>query len=209
MSTQTLTKPRPGGPREALEPSNTLPPEPIYPARVKLASKLSELEHALANLDDYRGKAARAAIDEQEALDNVKLSESEAALAISRAQNVKSIYASRTQNKEKAIVSLAAELANAINATAGELRGLVSTEVARRREVIGARVLEALEAVDNPHRGPVLAQMLEFSGPIVRVLRLNPAYQIVTPGNNEALMQTAKDVLSKFGIAVAATGETV
>jgi hypothetical protein len=209
MSTQTLTKPRPGGAQEAREPSNALPPAQIYPARIRLTAKLSEFERALADLDDYRGKAARAAIDEQEALDSTKLSESEVALTISRSQNTKSVYASRTANKEKAIVALAAELANAINATAGELRGLVNAEVARRREIIGARVLEALEAIDNPHRAPVLAQMLEFSGPIVRVLRLTPAYQITTPGNNEALMQTAKDLLSKFGIAVAATGENL
>ena len=209
MSTATLMKARPGGPREEEEPSKALPPAQIYPARVKLASKLAEFERALADVESYKAKAARAAIDEQEALDNVNLSESEAALAISRAQNVKSIYASRTANKEKAIVTLSSELANAINATAGELRGLVSTEVARRREVIGTRVLEALEAIDNPHRAPVLAQMLEFSGPIVRVLRLTPAYQIVTPGNNDALMQTAKDLLSKFGIAISATGENL
>jgi hypothetical protein len=205
----TLTKARHTGPQEAREASTALPPAQIYPARVRLTTKLAELERALADLEDYRGKAARAECDEQEALDNVKLSESEAALAISRAQNVKSIYASRTKNKEVALTTLSGELAKAINETAGELRGLVNAEVQRCREIIGARVLEALEAVDSPHRAPILAEMLQFSGPIQRVQRLTPPYQTATVGNNEALVQTAKDVLSKFGIAVTAAGETL
>jgi hypothetical protein len=209
MSTQTLARAPRAGAQASQTASVELPTAQIYPARIRLTAKLSEFERALADLEDYRGKAARALCDEQEALESTKLSESEAALAISRSQNVQSIYASRTANKEKAIVTLSSELATAINATAGELRGLVNQEVARRREIIGARVLEALEAVDSPHRAPALAEMLQFSGPIVRVVRLTPAYQITTPGNNDALMQTAKDVLSKFGIAVAAAGENL
>jgi hypothetical protein len=209
MSTQTLTKASKASAHEALEPSRALPPEHIYPARVKLASKLSEFELALADLDDYKGRAERARIDEDRAMEDQGLSETEAAEKIQTSQLQRNVYKARQTQREKAIVALAAELATAINATAGELRGLVNQEVARRREIIGARVLEALEAVNSPHRAPVLAQMLEFSGPIQRVLRLNPAYQITTPGNNENLVQTAKDLLSKFSVATTAAGETI
>jgi hypothetical protein len=184
-------------------------PEPIYPARGRLTGKLMEFERAIADLEDYKARAERARIDGDRAMEDAESTESQAAAEISRCQNEQNVYRARQAQREKAITTLSGELAAAINATAGELRGRVNLEVQRRREIIGARVLEAIEAVDSPYRAPAVAEILQFSGPIQRVLRLNPSFQIATVGNNEALVQTAKDVLSKFGVAVAAAGETI
>jgi hypothetical protein len=206
MSTATLMKARPAGPREAEEPSMALPPAQIYPARIRLTAKLSEFERALADVEDYRGKAARALCDEQEALESTNLSESEAALAISRAQNVKSIYASRTANKEKAITALSGELSKAISDANCELRGLINIEVDRRRGIISARVLEAIEAIDRPHRAVVVAELLRYSGPIERILVLGPAPLTSMPGNNDYLVGQARDTLKKFETMIAEGG---
>jgi hypothetical protein len=202
----TLTKPRPGGAQEAEEPFRALPPAQIYPARVKLASKLSEFERALADVEDYKAKAARAQRDEEEALDNVRMSESEAVLTISRSQNTKSVYASRTQNKEKAITAMSGELSKAISEANCELRGLINTEVDRRRGIISARVLEAIEAIDRPHRAVVVAELLRYSGPIERILVLGPAPLTSMPGNNDYLVGQARDTLKKFETMIAEGG---
>jgi hypothetical protein len=114
---------------------------------------------------------------------------------------VKSVYASRTQNKEKVILTLSSELAKATNEAAGELRGLVSNETRRREEIFNARVIEALqvgEAVDSRRMGPELSDLMHFCGPIQAVRALGPLPTLVQPGNNENLLHSAKDVLTKF-----------
>jgi hypothetical protein len=63
------------------------------------------------------------------------------------------------------------------------LQGLVNHEVDRRREIISARVLEALEAIDGRHRDPVLAEMLQFSGPIERARKPFVTAYIATTRN--------------------------
>ena len=202
MSTATLTKPRA---QEAAEPSKAVPPAQIYPARLQLTAKISEFEMALANLEDYRSKAARAQRDEEEALDNGKLTEGQAADSISRAQNLKAVYSSRTANKEKAIAALSSDLTNVIRQSHSELQGLVNREVERRREVIGARVLEVAGATDTNRPGlkPALADLLDYSEPILRVRALAPRPLITLSGNSESLVQSSKDVLEKYTAVIA------
>ena len=165
---------------------------------MKLSAKVAEFERAEADLEDYRGKAARAQRDEAEALESTELSEEQAAQAIGRAQSLRSVYLSRTQNKEKALEAFKPELAASLNAASGELRQVVNLELQRRKEIVTARVLEAIEAIGGgARREMALGQLLEFSGPVQRVAVLGPAPYIYTK-NDSGLGASAKAILEAF-----------
>lgn len=195
MTTQTLEGPQTGiGERGGA----SVEIAPIYPARMKLSAKVAEFERAEADLEDYRGKAARAQRDEAEALESPELSEEQAAQAIARAQSLRSVYLSRTQNKEKALEAFKPELAASLNAASGELRQVVNLEVQRRKEIVTTRVLEAIEAIGGgARREMALAQLLEFSGPVQQVAVLGPAPYIYTK-NDSGLGASAKAILEEF-----------
>jgi hypothetical protein len=165
---------------------------------VKLSAKLAEFERAEADLEDYKARAARATVDEDRALEDQQLSESEVAERISKAQNERNVYKARQTQREKAITALGAELASAINECSGELRLLVNREVIRRKRIITERVLAALEPVaGGARRQMALEQLLEFSGPVQLVMVLGPAPYIYT-ARDTGLDHTAKDILEKF-----------
>jgi hypothetical protein len=208
MSATTLVKPRPGGAQEAERPVAE-PPEKLHPARATLATKLAELEKALSDLADYEAKSARAERDEQQALDNAKLSESEAADAISRAQSLKAVYKSRTANRQQVIAALSKEVSEALRLANGELTQLVNAERERREVIFGDRVVAALEVGNavNPSRLKYeLAGVLQFCGPIQLIQALAPSTGIVTPGNAEGLVSIARDTLGKFERVIAESG---
>ena len=197
MTTELLEGSKTGA-QERQKTSDAIPREPIYPARVKLAAKAAEFERAEADLEDYRGKAARAQRDETQALESTELSEEQAAQAISRAQNLRSVYLSRTQNKEKALEALAPELAAALNESVGELRQVVNLELQRRKGIVTARVLESIEAIGGgARREMAIGQLLEFSGPVQRVAVLGPAPYIYTK-NETGLGASARAILEAF-----------
>jgi hypothetical protein len=203
MSTQLASPPikaRPTGAREAQEPSKTAPPAQIYPARAQLTAKLAEFERACSELDDYKARAERARIDADRAMEDSQLSETEAAERIQTSQLQGNIYKARQAQREKAIASLSGDLTSVIRQASGELQGLVNREVDRRREILGARVLAAAGATDTTRPGlkPALADLLDYSEPILRVQALAPRSLITLSGNPESLVQSSKDVLEKY-----------
>ena len=115
-------------------------PAPIYPGRVKLSAKVAEFERAEADLEAYKARAARAAVDEDRALEDQQSGESQVAKRISKLQNEQRVYKARQAQREKALESLKPELASAINEASGELRQMVDQELRRRKGIITERV---------------------------------------------------------------------
>jgi hypothetical protein len=208
MSTQLASPPvkaRPSGAREAEAPSKAAPPAQIYPARVQLTAKLSEFERACSELDDYKARAERARIDADRAMEDPDLTESEAAERIQTSQLQGNIYKARQAQREKAIATLSSDLTSVIGQANSELQGLVIREVDRRREIIGARVLAAAGATDTSRPGlkPALADLLDYSEPILRVQALAPRSLLTLSGSPENLTQSSKDVLEKYTAVMA------
>jgi chromosome segregation ATPase len=214
MSTQLASPPvkvRVSSAQETEEPSRAVPPAQIYPARVQLTSKLSEFEKAISELDDYKARAERARIDADRAMEDPQLSETEAAERIQTSQLQGNIYKARQAQREKAIAALSSDLTNVIRQANSELQGLVNREVERRREIIGARVLEVAGATDTSRPGlkPALADLLNYSEPILRVQALAPRPLITLSGNSESLVQSSKDVLEKYSAVIAEAARTI
>jgi hypothetical protein len=208
MTTQTLTKPRPGG-AGAAQSATVAPPEKLHPARGKLAAKLDQLEHAMGDLSDFTARAERAGIDENRAMEDEGLSEAEALEKIQTAQLQKNIFKARIANREKAVTTFSKELATAINESNNELRGLVNAEVERREGIIGERVVAALEvgtAIDPTRMKKELWDLIQFSGPVQVVRALAPRLGVVQ-GTPESLVLMAKEILGKFALVIAEAGK--
>jgi len=204
MTTLTLE-----GPEIGAEEQQTASPEPLYPARVKLSAKLAEFDRATADLEDYKGRAARAELDEAQALEDEQLSEREIAERITKAQNEKHVWKVRQTRIERRVLALSAELPGAINGCIGELRQLVNLELQRRNAIITARVLEAIEAVSaGPFRQMALEKLLGFSGPVQRVAILMPEPHIYSV-REERLDCAARSILENFERMVTEIGREI
>jgi hypothetical protein len=145
-------------------------------------------------------------------MEDSQLSETEAAERIQTSQLQGNIYKARQAQREKAITALSSDLANVIRQSHNELQGLVSGEVARREDIIRARVIDALQvgkAVDPRRMGPELADLMYFCGPVQEIRALGPSPVIPAAGNNEILVQAAKDVLTKFEKVIAEAAKTI
>lgn len=200
MATQLLDAPQTG--TEAA-------PAPIYPGRVKLSAKLLEFERAEADLEAYKARAARAALDEDRALEDQQSGESQVAERISKLQTEQRVYKARQVQREKALEALKPELASAINEASGELRQMVDQELRRRKGIITERVLAALEPVTGgARREMAIGQLLEFSGPVRRVAVLGPAPYIYTARDN-GLGASVKAILDAFEQLVVEGGKQI
>ena len=201
MTTQTLTKPRPGGAGAAQAVSVVAPQEKLLPAKSKLEKVLGDYQKAAQDLDDSRGHLARAETDEQTALNDPDLGLEDAGNRVAVAQRSIQIYRARVANREKSVAAIFKELATAINESTLELRGLTNAEIERREGIFGERVVAALEvgtAIDPSRMKHELWELLQFCGPIQVVRALAPSSAIVQPGNAGGLVDMAKDILSKF-----------
>jgi hypothetical protein len=138
-------------------------------------------------------------------MEDAGLTETEAAERIQTFQLQGNVYKARQTQREKAIAVLSGELTNAIGQANRELQGLVNKEVDRRREIIGARVLEVAGATESNRPGvaPALADLLDYSEPILRVQALAPRSLLGLSGNSESLVQSSKDVLEKYTAVMA------
>jgi hypothetical protein len=207
MSTQTLAKPREAAPQEAPRASIMESPAHLYPARVRLTAKLSELQKALEDLEDYKSRAELAGLEATRAMEDSALSETEAAEKIQTQQLARNVYQARQAQREKAISALSAELKTAIGQASMELQGLVNQETARRVEIIGMRILTALDPRDEPGLKPALSKLLDYSLPIVRIRSLAPSPVVLN--THEYLVQAARDNLNKFAHVLAASEEKI
>jgi hypothetical protein len=182
---------------------------PLYPARVKLSATLADFERAEAELEDYKGRAARAAADEDRALEDQALTEKEVAERITKSQNERNVYNARQMRIERRVRALELELPGAINGCIGELRQLVNLELQRRNEIIAARVLEAIEAVSaGPFRQMALEKLLGFSGPVQRVAILMPEPYLYS-ARDERLDHVARAILENFERLVPQIGKEI
>lgn len=102
---QLLAKRAPGGAQEA-ERRVAEPPEKLYPARATLATKLDQIERAQKDLSDFTARAERAGVDENRAMEDETLSETEAAEKIQTAQMQKNVMKVRIAIARKQLSSL-------------------------------------------------------------------------------------------------------
>jgi hypothetical protein len=207
-ATQTLKNSATTAPKAV----NAAPPEKLLPARGKLTAKLDQLERAMGDLADYTARAERAGVDENRAMEDETLSESEALEAIQTSQLQKSVFKARITNREKSITNLSGELATAIREGTNELRGLTNAETAKREKIIGDRVIAALgmgNAIDPRLMARELAEILRFSEAIQLVRALAPSTEVVQVGNTENLVSLAKDILSKFERVIVEAGREI
>jgi len=192
--------------------SEAMPPEKLHPARGKLATKLDQLERALGDLADYTARAERAGVDENRAMEDEHLSETEAAEKIQTAQLQKSVFKARIANREKAIAAFSKELAVAITGGTNELRGLVNAEVDRREGIIGERIIAVLQvgnAIDPTRMKKELFGLLQFCGPVQVVRALAPPLGVVSQGDTGNLVEIAKDILTKFEQVIKEAAKTI
>ena len=205
MTTQTMKN----AVTTALKAVDMAPPEKLFPARAALATKLDQIERAQKDLSDFTARAERAGVDENRALEDETLSESEALEAIQTAQMQKSVFKARIAAREKAVAALSKELGTAVTGGVNELRGLVNAEVERREGIIGDRIVEVLQtgkAIDPTLMTRELAQLLAFSGPLQVVNALAPP-SYVEQGNTENLVAAAREILGKFERVIVEAGK--
>jgi hypothetical protein len=191
------TKARPGGAGERRGPSVALPPAQIYPARSKLTAKLAEYERALADLEDYKGRAERAAIDEDRAMADSQLTEKEAAERISHAQNERNVYQARQAQREKAMAAFLTELKTVLDAAHREFSNAVRVERTRVRDILAQRVASAGQLED--YSAVDLDELLDFSGPLreLRALEINST-SILFCDRPELISGMARKVLGAY-----------
>ena len=146
----------------------------------------------------YEAKECRAQADQDMALDNNSLSEEEVAEKVGAAQRTREIYTARTANKQVAVTKLLGELETAIKAAQVELSVLVGEELGKRRQIISERVLAVLKPTGAPGQHLFLNDMLDYSAPILDIAALSPAPFTSFNGNEEYLLETAKETLSRY-----------
>lgn len=204
----TLTKAAHVAPQEQ-QPASVQVPEALYPARVKLSTKLAELERIVVGLEEYRSRSERPSIAENRALEDSDLSEEDAAAAIGTAQIERGVYQSRIRNREKMLALIAGELTSAIKEAAGELRALISREVTRREEILTKRVSEAIGAIDRPGLKPTIQNLLDHSRTIEQVRILVPSPLMVPDGDHASLAMAATDVLTEYAHVISEAGKKI
>jgi hypothetical protein len=171
-------------------------PAILFPCRDQLAKSLKAYEKAIADLDEYRGKAARAAADEEQSADDISLSEKEAAQKIAQAQSMKHIYSARTASREKALKKGLDDIKDASNAAHQELTAALHLELDRRHLIISRRLLEVLGAVQETADSQAMFDLMDFA-PVIRAiheLSVGPVTDYDEPG----LLNKAGAILSAF-----------
>jgi hypothetical protein len=150
----------------------------------------SDHQGLATDLEGYRAKAAGALADQESALANQELTETEAANQIAQAQALRSVFEARIAYKEAALERLTAELSSVAQAATRELTKLIAVEVDKRTALVTQRVLEAL---DVDHDSLVIHQKLaleqhtaalpEYSRSIRAISGLRPSsYHAGQPG---------------------------
>ena len=166
MSVATLIggalKTRQAGAREAQTASVELPEKT---ACGRLADRLTQFQQACSDLDGYKAKAARAAIDEDRAMADEQLSETQAAETIAKARSLKDTYQARISNREKALTKLFGELENAIVEAQQEYRPLHMAELNRVEEILIERVCAGIKADPTTRALFEWDELLKFSEP--------------------------------------------
>jgi hypothetical protein len=173
--TTTLLKARPGAAGERRVLSEAVAPEPLYPACKRLGTILRDYQSAEAELEEYRGKAAKAQGD-MDMLGDSSLSEEESLRAISEAHGRRSLYASRIATADRKTTGLLAELRTALVASVSEVTRLVAVELTRRTDILTKRVIDALGGIDEHTilRGEQIT-VTRYSKLICVVERLRPS----------------------------------
>jgi hypothetical protein len=144
---QLLTKRAPDGAQQAERPV-AAPPESVYPACKKLGASLSDYQSVETELEEFRGKAAKAQGD-MDMLGESSLSEEDSLKAISEAHGRKALYASRIATVERKSAGFLAELQTSLVAAIGEVTHQVRKELDRRTGILTQRVIEALGGIDE------------------------------------------------------------
>jgi hypothetical protein len=113
------------------------------PSRKRLERAILAYRKAEGEIEEYQGRAERAVADEERALENADLTESEAAKQIAASQSLKAVYASRTASRQKALTGLFNELKSALEAANNESRGCIDVLVESRLETLRHRLIKA------------------------------------------------------------------
>ncbi len=173
------------------------PPAKLYPARAKLGEKLARVKEFDGQLQEYHGTAAKAETTEQEALEDAKLTEEEAADRISRAQNLKGVFAARVKNRESALAKALLELKEAMSTAENELRGLVDTELGRRDAILTEKVRSTLQIPKEDGLAPF--RLLIGHSPLIQSIRLlEPTSPFAGQDTPQQILDRAEGVLAKF-----------
>ena len=178
-----------------------------FPAKARLEKALAEHKRAQADLEEYRGSAAKAELNEQQALNDGKLSEEQAAERITRAQNLRGVYKSRITNREAKLTEMLKELAAVTEEAAKELRGLTHEEMQRRCKIIKERICETIE-VDPEKLHPQLLNSLLQLSPLIHAVRDCEPQDNAWVRTGSA-MDRAAELLIKFGRALALRGKEI
>src|ERR1700730_10094851 len=90
-----------------------------------LGEALANYEKVAGELEEFRGRVAKAEADEQAVLADGSLSEHETVKRLGEAQKLKGIYSARVAHHERQLGSLASQLEQSARAAESELLGLI------------------------------------------------------------------------------------
>lgn len=158
-----------------------------------LRKVLTRYKDSVEQLQVSKASHARSILDEQRALE---LEGEDSDDRVKVAQQSISLYASRITKGETKVAQLYKELIRTLKCANSEHNASVNEETTRKKEMLGKDVLEIIEAIERPGRAAVLAELLDYSGPIERLQELSVGGYL-DEGNENQVLQSATLCLSK------------
>jgi hypothetical protein len=166
-----------------------------------------DYQKVVADLENYRAKAAGALADQESALANQSLTEQEAANQIAATQALRSVYDTRTAHKEAHQSQVGQVLATEVQAAGRELTRLIATEIGKRQSAVTERVMQALD-VDRDslavHEAlgldQYVANLPDYSRSIRAISRLRTSTYADAgqPGDGAAAANAAKTLIENY-----------
>ncbi len=178
-----------------------LEPHPAQSACERLEELLDNLEKVSAELEEYKERATEASENEEQAIINEDLSESQAVKLIGDSQKLRAVFLARAARRELAVAELVTGLEETRTLAEREFTGMVNEEVSKRSAFVKDQVLRILDIEGNPDvlLRSELTTILKHSRSVRVISALRPAGFYSNPGSNvEYAVQAARLLLQNL-----------